>query len=50
MSTKIDKEILKYTDFYNKMPLKVNPIIDDTTLRDGVQMPGTAASPSTLAI
>ncbi len=34
-----------YTDFYNKLPLRVNPIIDDTTLRDGIQMPGTAVSP-----
>lgn len=30
---------------YNKLPLKVNPIIDDTTLRDGIQMSGTAVSP-----
>jgi citrate (Re)-synthase len=33
-------------DFYFKMPkLKTNPIIDDTTLRDGIQMPGLAAGP-----
>ncbi|MDQ1280140.1 MAG: Pyruvate carboxyltransferase protein [Thermoproteota archaeon] len=31
--------------FYNRLGLKVNPIIDDCTLRDGVQMPGTAVSP-----
>ena len=30
---------------YNRLPLKVNPIIDDTTLRDGIQMSGTATSP-----
>ncbi len=31
------------------LPLKVEPIIDDTTLRDGVQMPGLAASPEKAA-
>jgi len=31
------------------VPLKVEPIIDDTTLRDGVQMPGLAASPEQTA-
>ena len=30
-------------DFYFKMPpLRTEPIIDDTTLRDGIQMPGLA--------
>jgi len=33
-------------DFYfNKMSLDTEPLIDDTTLRDGIQMPGLAASP-----
>jgi isopropylmalate/homocitrate/citramalate synthase len=32
-------------DLYFNLPLKTNPIIDDTTLRDGVQMPGLAVSP-----
>ena len=33
-------------DFYFKLPhLKTEPIIDDTTLRDGIQMPGLAARP-----
>jgi len=32
-------------DYYFKMPLKTEPIIDDTTLRDGIQMPGLAAGP-----
>jgi isopropylmalate/homocitrate/citramalate synthase len=33
-------------DFYFKLkPLKTDPIIDDTTLRDGIQMPGLAAGP-----
>jgi isopropylmalate/homocitrate/citramalate synthase len=33
-------------DLYFKMPaLHVEPIIDDTTLRDGIQMPGLAAGP-----
>ena len=31
------------------LPLKVDPIIDDTTLRDGVQMPGLAATPEQTA-
>jgi isopropylmalate/homocitrate/citramalate synthase len=30
---------------YNKLHLTVDPIIDDCTLRDGIQMPGTAVSP-----
>ena len=34
-----------YKSYYRPMPLKVNPIIDDCTLRDGIQMPGTAVSP-----
>ncbi|MEM2937570.1 MAG: isopropylmalate synthase [Candidatus Bathyarchaeia archaeon] len=32
-------------DFYFKMALKTNPILDDTTLRDGIQMPGLAVDP-----
>lgn len=33
-------------DFFFKLPsLKTDPIIDDTTLRDGIQMPGLAAGP-----
>ena len=33
-------------DFYFKLkPLKTQPIIDDSTLRDGIQMPGLAAGP-----
>jgi isopropylmalate/homocitrate/citramalate synthase len=32
-------------DYYFKMPLNTEPIIDDTTLRDGIQMPGLAAGP-----
>ena len=33
-------------DFYfNKLPLNTKPLIDDTTLRDGFQMPGLVASP-----
>jgi citrate (Re)-synthase len=31
--------------FYFKKELKTEPIIDDTTLRDGIQMPGLAAGP-----
>jgi isopropylmalate/homocitrate/citramalate synthase len=37
-------------DFYFKMPpLKTEPILDDTTLRDGIQMPGLAAGPKDAA-
>jgi len=37
-------------DFYfRKMPLNTEPLIDDTTLRDGVQMPGLAVSPEDAA-
>ena len=37
-------------DFYFKLPpLKTEPIIDDTTLRDGIQMPGLAAGPKDAA-
>lgn len=33
-------------EFYFKLaPLKTEPIIDDTTLRDGIQMPGLAVGP-----
>jgi citrate (Re)-synthase len=33
-------------EYFFKMPtLQTNPIIDDTTLRDGIQMPGLAAEP-----
>jgi len=37
-------------DFYfHVLPLKTEPLIDDTTLRDGVQMPGLAISPEDAA-
>jgi citrate (Re)-synthase len=37
-------------DFYFKLkPLKTEPILDDTTLRDGIQMPGLAAGPKDAA-
>jgi citrate (Re)-synthase len=37
---------MKLDDFFFKMPpLQTEPIIDDTTLRDGMQMPGLAARP-----
>ncbi len=35
----------KISLIHYKLPLKVEPIIDDTTLRDGVQMPGIAVTP-----
>jgi isopropylmalate/homocitrate/citramalate synthase len=34
---------------YFKLSLKTDPIIDDTTLRDGIQMPGLAAKPKDAA-
>jgi len=34
---------------FHKMALKTEPLIDDTTLRDGVQMPGLAVSPEDAA-
>lgn len=41
---------MKLEDFYFKMPpLKTDPIIDDTTLRDGIQMPGLAVGPKDAA-
>ena len=36
-------------DFYFKLALETEPIIDDTTLRDGIQMPGLAVSPKDAA-
>ncbi|MCW4029277.1 MAG: isopropylmalate synthase [Candidatus Bathyarchaeota archaeon] len=37
-------------DFYFKLkPLKINTIIDDSTLRDGIQMPGLAVGPEDAA-
>jgi isopropylmalate/homocitrate/citramalate synthase len=36
-------------NFYFKLSLKTDPIIDDTTLRDGIQMPGLAARPKDAA-
>ncbi|MEM2455566.1 MAG: 2-isopropylmalate synthase, partial [Candidatus Bathyarchaeia archaeon] len=38
-----------FGDLYFKLSLKVDPIIDDTTLRDGIQMPGLAVSPEEAA-
>ncbi|MEM2840180.1 MAG: isopropylmalate synthase [Candidatus Bathyarchaeia archaeon] len=35
--------------YFNQIPLNVEPMIDDSTLRDGVQMPGIAASPENTA-
>ncbi len=41
---------MKLEDFYFKMPsLKTEPIIDDTTLRDGAQMSGIAFKPKDAA-
>ena len=41
---------MELQDFYFKLlPLKTDPILDDTTLRDGIQMPGLAASPKDAA-
>jgi isopropylmalate/homocitrate/citramalate synthase len=40
---------MKLDDFYFKLKLKTEPIIDDTTLRDGIQMPGLAVAPKDAA-
>ncbi len=40
---------MKIDDFYFKLTLKTEPIIDDTTLRDGIQMPGLAVAPKDAA-
>ena len=41
---------MELKDFYFKVqPLKTEPVIDDTTLRDGIQMPGLAAGPKDAA-
>ena len=41
---------MELEDFYFKVqPLKTEPIIDDTTLRDGIQMPGLATGPEDAA-
>jgi len=38
-------QIGDWRKYFHQLPLKVEPMIDDSTLRDGVQMPGIAASP-----
>ncbi|MGQ9542741.1 MAG: homocitrate synthase/isopropylmalate synthase family protein [Candidatus Bathyarchaeia archaeon] len=43
------EEIGDWRRYFNQIPLKVEPMIDDSTLRDGVQMPGIAASPENTA-
>lgn len=40
---------MKLEDFYFKMALNTKPILDDTTLRDGIQMPGLAVKPKDAA-
>ncbi len=40
---------MRLEDFYFKLPLNTNPVIDDTTLRDGIQMPGLAVKPKNAA-
>jgi isopropylmalate/homocitrate/citramalate synthase len=40
---------LDVKDFYFKLALKTEPVIDDTTLRDGIQMPGLAVGPKDAA-
>lgn len=41
---------MELEDFYFKMALNTEPIIDDTTLRDGMQMPGLAVGPKDAAM
>jgi len=40
---------MKLEDHYFKLSLKTEPVIDDTTLRDGIQMPGLATKPKDAA-
>jgi isopropylmalate/homocitrate/citramalate synthase len=40
---------MELENFYFKMALKTEPILDDTTLRDGIQMPGLAVKPKDAA-
>lgn len=40
---------MKTDNFYFKRTLNTEPIIDDTTLRDGIQMPGLATGPKDAA-
>ncbi|MCL2288254.1 MAG: hypothetical protein FWC33_03615 [Candidatus Bathyarchaeota archaeon] len=41
---------MELNQFYFKLPeLKTDPIIDDSTLRDGIQMPGLAVGPNDAA-
>ena len=45
-----DAEKTRYVNsYFKKLPLDTEPLIDDTTLRDGVQMPGLAVSPEDAA-
>jgi len=41
---------MRLEDFYFKLLLKTEPILDDTTLRDGIQMPGLAVKPKDAAM
>ena len=45
MATHNTTSASSYADMFTPLHLKVNPLIDDTTLRDGIQMPGMAISP-----
>ncbi len=40
---------MNWRNFFPESPLKTEPILDDSTLRDGVQMPGIATSPEDTA-
>ena len=40
---------MKIDDFFFKLNLQTDPKIDDTTLRDGIQMPGLAVKPKDAA-
>jgi isopropylmalate/homocitrate/citramalate synthase len=40
---------MEINSFYFKLGLNTEPIVDDTTLRDGIQMPGLAAAPKDAA-
>ena len=40
---------MSFEEFFYNLTLKTEPLIDDTTLRDGVQMPGLSVSPQDAA-
>ena len=42
-------DVMNWRNYFPEFPLRIDPLIDDSTLRDGVQMPGIATSPKDTA-